>query len=77
MKQKKNLIKLITLSENVRNNLNDQLSIGRAKLEDLLSAEVNLANNEILLLNAERDLLLNSYKIHYLSVGFFPGLKWY
>ena len=77
LETKKNLIKLITLSENVRNNLNDQLSIGRAKLEDLLSAEVNLANNEILLLNAERDLLLNSYKIYYLSVGFFPGSKWY
>ena len=77
LETKKNLIKLIKLSEDVRNNLNDQLSIGRAKLEDLLSAEVNLANNEILLLNAERDLLLNSYKIHYLSVGLFPGLKWY
>ncbi len=74
---KNNLLELIKLSEDVRNNLNDQLAIGRAKLQDVLSAEVNLANNKILLLNTERDLLLNIYKIQYLSAGLFSNTKWY
>ena len=74
---KKKLLELIKLSKDVRNNLNDQLGIGRAKLQDVLNAEVNLANNEILLLNTERDLILNSYKIHFLSVGLFPRVNWY
>ena len=77
LETRKNLLKLIKLSEDVRDNLNEQLATGRAKLQDVLSAEVNQANNKILLINTERDLLLNIYKILYLSDGLFPDKKWY
>ncbi len=72
-----NLKELVTLSEKVRDNLNDQLSTGRAKLQDVLTAELNLSSNKILFLNTEREFLLNSYKINYLSGSLLSGVKWY
>jgi len=71
------LRELVILSKKVRDNLNNQLSTGRAKLQDILSAEVNLANNEILLINADRELILSSFKIVSLSTGLFPNVKWH
>ncbi len=71
------LRELVILSKKVRDNLNNQLSTGRAKLQDILSAEVNLANNEILLMNADRELILSSFKIVSLSTGLFPNVKWH
>ena len=75
-KTRKNLLNVIKISKEVRDNLNEQLAIGRAKLQDLLSAEVNLAKNEILLLNTEAEMILSSYKIKSLSTGIFPGINW-
>ena len=75
-KTRKNLLNVIKISKDVRDNLNEQLAIGRAKLQDLLSAEVNLAKNEILLLNTEAEMILSSYKIKSLSTGIFPGINW-
>ena len=75
-KTRKNLLNVIKISKEVRDNLNEQLAIGRAKLQDLLSAEVNLAKNEILLINTEAEMILSSYKIKSLSTGIFPGYNW-
>ena len=54
--------------------MNDQLLIGRAKLQDVLSAEVSLAKNKILLINTDAEIITNSYRIKYLSKGLFPGV---
>ena len=75
-KTRTNLLNVIKISKEVRDNLNEQLAIGRAKLQDLLSAEVNLAKNEILLINTEAEMILSSYKIKSLSTGIFPGYNW-
>ena len=75
-KTKKNLQKVIKISEDVRDSMNDQLLIGRAKLQDVLSAEVSLAKNKILLINTDAEIITNSYRIKYLSKGLFPGVSW-
>ena len=67
---------LVNFSKEVRDTSRDQLVSGRSKIQDVLSAEVSLAENRIQLLNAETEETLSSYRIKALSHGLTKGLGW-
>jgi outer membrane protein TolC len=67
---------LVNFSKEVRDTSRDQLVSGRSKIQDVLSAEVILAENRIQLLNAKTEETLSSYRIKALSHGLTKGLGW-
>ena len=64
------------MSEEVRDTSKDQLVSGRSKIQEVLNAEVTLAENKIQLVNAEAELKLASYRIRALTHGLTKEIGW-
>ncbi|PQM57007.1 MAG: hypothetical protein CML39_01610 [Rhodobacteraceae bacterium] len=69
-------LELVNLSEEVRDTSKDQLVSGRSKIQEVLNAEVTLAENKIQLVNAEAELKLASYRIRALTHGLTKEIGW-
>ena len=69
-------LELVNLSKEVRNTSKDQLVSGRSKIQEVLNAEVTLAENKIQLVNAEVELKLASYRIRALTHGLTKETGW-
>ena len=69
-------LELVNLSKEVRDTSRDQLVSGRSKIQDVLNAEVTLAENKIQLVNAEAELQLASYRIRALTHGLTKEIGW-
>ena len=69
-------LELVNLSKEVRDTSKDQLVSGRSKIQEVLNAEVTLAENKIQLVNAEVELKLASYRIRALTHGLTKETGW-
>ena len=69
-------LELVNLSKEVRDTSKDQLVSGRSKVQEVLNAEVTLAENKIQLVNAEVELKLASYRIRALTHGLTKETGW-
>jgi len=67
---------LVNLSTDVRDTSKDQLVSGRSKIQDVLNAEVTLAENIIQQINAEAELKISSYRIRALTHGLTNEIGW-
>ena len=69
-------LELVNLSKEVRDTSKDQLVSGRSKIQEVLNAEVTLAENKIQLVNADAELKLASYRIRALTHGLTKEIGW-
>ena len=69
-------LELVNLSKEVRDTSKDQLVSGRSKIQDVLNAEVTLAENNIQLVIADAELKLASYRIRALTHGLTKEIGW-
>ena len=67
---------MVELSQKNKEELSAQLLSGRSKIQDVLNAEVTLAENRILLVNALAEFTLASYRVRALTHGLTKEIGW-
>ena len=67
---------MVELSQKNKEELSAQLQSGRSKIQDVLNAEVTLAENRILLVNALAEFTLASYRVRALTHGLTNEIGW-
>jgi adhesin transport system outer membrane protein len=68
---------LLSLAEEVRETAKAQLVSGRSSIQDVMNAEVDLAEAEIAIINAKTEATLASYKILVLGEDFSNYIGWH
>jgi outer membrane protein TolC len=74
--KEQSLNELLDLAKEVRDTAKAQLISGRSKIEDVMNAEVILAETEIDLIKTKLDLQMQNIKIETLVSGFTESLGW-
>ncbi len=77
LETRKTLKELIKISKEVRDTSRSQLVSGRTKLQDVLTSEVSLAKNKIMLINTEGQINTYSFILRSLTSGLLPNVKWF
>ncbi len=75
-KSYKVIFDMVELSQKNKEELSAQLQSGRSKIQDVLNAEVTLAENRILLVNALAEFTLASYRVRALTHGLTKEIGW-
>ena len=75
-KSYKVIFDMVELSQKNKEELSAQLQTGRSKIQDVLNAEVTLAENRILLVNALAEFTLASYRVRALTHGLTKEIGW-
>ena len=75
-KSYKVIFDMVELSQKNKEELSAQLQSGRSKIQDVLNAEVTLAENRILLVNALAEFTLASYRVRALTHGLTEEIGW-
>ena len=75
-KSYKVIFDMVELAQKNKEELSAQLQSGRSKIQDVLNAEVTLAENRILLVNALAEFTLASYRVRALTHGLTKEIGW-
>ena len=74
MKAKKELTELVELLKETSDISKAQLVTGRAKIQDVLNNELDLAKKEIELISVDTQLISASYTIRSITSGLIPKI---
>ena len=75
MEAKKEVSDLVKILKETRDTSKAQLVSGRAKIQDVLSNELELAKKEIELISIDTQLISASYQLNSITSGLIPTLN--